>query len=93
MDPYERTFPFEGAVQFLGLEAGPRVLCHPRIMRKFYLQEVAAYLDRVRRAALGCGVDYCLVDTGAGVDVALTAYLAGRDRFLRGRRAIGGYGA
>lgn len=89
MDHHELTFPFEGAVQFLGLEGGSKVLCHPRLMRKAYLEELERFRDGVRRAAMACGVDYCLLDTKTGVDVALTAYLAGRERLLRSRHTLG----
>ena len=91
LDHYELTFPFEGSVQFLGLETGAKVLCHPRLMRRMYLEEFGRFLDGIRRAAMGCGADYCRIDTHTGPGVALTAYLAGRERLLRKGRSLGGH--
>jgi uncharacterized protein (DUF58 family) len=91
LDDYELTLPFDGAVQFLGLESGDRLSCHPRLMRKAYVEEVARYLDRVRRLAMSDGVDYACLRTSAGLDAALTGYLAARARLTQGGQAAGGY--
>lgn len=93
LDDYELSFPFEGSVQFRGLESGDRLSCHPRLLREAYLEEVNDYLDRMRRAALGCGADYCRINTTTAVEIALAQYLALRERVTRGSRAVGGYGS
>ncbi len=86
LDEYELTFPFEGLIKFRGLEEAGEKLCHPRMLKKNYLEELDAYLTRVRTACRRNDVDYVQVNTSTPVDVVLTAYLAGRGRALgRGR--------
>jgi uncharacterized protein (DUF58 family) len=90
LDEYELTFPFEGLIKFKGLEDMGERLCHPRMLKKAYLEELNAYLARVRRACRRSNVDYVRVNTRTPVDVVLTAYLASRGRALqRGRGTRG----
>ena len=91
LDEYELTFPFEGPVQFHGLETGMRVSCNPRLLREAYLEEVDSYLEEIRRVALNCGADYCRINTKTPVETALAEYLAIRQRLARGSQAAGGY--
>ncbi|MEO6741933.1 MAG: DUF58 domain-containing protein, partial [Chthoniobacteraceae bacterium] len=51
LDPHEMSFPFQGNVEFIGLEAQGRMLTRPSEIRKSYLDEFGAFLDRIR---LGC---------------------------------------
>lgn len=92
LDEYELSFPFEGPVQFHGLETAARVSCNPRLLREAYLEEVDNYLEEIRRVALSCGADYCRVNTRTPVETALAEYLAIRQRLARGSQAAGGYG-
>ncbi len=89
LDKDELTFPFEGLVQFKGLEVANQVLCHPRMVKKAYLQELHAFLTKVKATCTRNGVDYVQVSTDTPVEVVLAAYLTGRERALM----AGGRGA
>ncbi|MBA3707786.1 MAG: DUF58 domain-containing protein [Planctomycetes bacterium] len=85
MDDDELNFPFDGLIQFKGLEVASELLCHPRQVKKAYLAEVEKFLTRIRAACQKNGVDYTLLNTSHSVDVGLSAYLASRVRMnLRG---------
>jgi len=56
LDPWELTFPFQGQVEFHGLEAQGRALTRPSEIRASYLAEFGAFLDRIR---LGCERNNC----------------------------------
>jgi len=89
LDEYELTFPFEGLIQFKGLEETGEALCHPRMLRKHYLEELGRYLARLRAGCRRAQVDYVQVDTSTPVDVVLSAYLASRYRIIRAGRGGG----
>jgi len=82
LDRDELTFPFEGMVQFKGLEVANQVLCHPRMVKKAYLEELHKFLTTVKGACTRNGVDYVQISTDTPVDVALSAYLTSRERML-----------
>jgi uncharacterized protein (DUF58 family) len=82
LDRDELTFPFEGMVQFKGLEIANQVLCHPRMVKKAYLEELHKFLTTVKGACTRNGVDYVQISTDTPVDVALSAYLTSRERML-----------
>jgi uncharacterized protein (DUF58 family) len=89
LDKDELTFPFEGLIQFKGLEYANQVLCHPRMVKKAYLEELHKFLTKMKAVCTKNGVDYVQVSTDTPVDVVLAAYLAGRERALM----AGGRGA
>ena len=89
LDKDELTFPFEGLVQFKGLEYANQVLCHPRMVKKAYLEELHKFLTKMKAMCTKNGVDYVQVSTDTPVDVVLAAYLTGRERALM----AGGRGA
>jgi uncharacterized protein (DUF58 family) len=80
LDDDEMEFPFEGMVQFKGLEMEVRVKCHPRSIREDYLRELHAHLSRVKAACQRNNIDYLLANTSHPVDVVLSAYLQKRER-------------
>ncbi|MBA3938321.1 MAG: DUF58 domain-containing protein [Planctomycetes bacterium] len=82
LDRDELDFPFEGMVQFKGLELGEQVLCHPRMVKKAYLDELHKFLTRVKAACTRNGADYVQISTDTPVDVALSAYLGSRERMM-----------
>lgn len=85
LDPYELTFPFKGTVQFVGYEGTGRVTTRPSEIRKTYLKEFQAFLDRVR---IGCerqGCAHVLVDTGHPWSEVLAAWLATRHKRAKPR--------
>jgi uncharacterized protein (DUF58 family) len=89
LDKDELTFPFEGLVQFKGLEYANQVLCHPRMVKKAYLEELHKFLTKMKAMCTKNGVDYVQVSTDTPVDIVLSAYLIGRERALM----AGGRGA
>jgi uncharacterized protein (DUF58 family) len=79
LDSDELTMPFEGMIQFRGLEGAAEALCHPRSIRKAYLEEVEKHLTGVKIACRRNNIDYVQADTSHGVDVVLSAYMARRE--------------
>lgn len=78
LDPFELEFPFKGAVEFEGLEDSGRLTTRPAELRRSYLEEFNAFLDRVR---LGCernGCSYVRVSTQQPWEEVLAAWLATR---------------
>ena len=78
LDKAEITFDFDGTVEFIGLEKGPRILTQPAALRKSYLREMNAFRERVR---LGCErnrCNYVPVITSQPWSEILTSYLATR---------------
>jgi len=88
LDENELAFPFEGLIEFHGLEAAGKVLCQPRMLKKYYLDEVEQYLSKIKAACNRNQVDYVQVNTSTPVEITLMAYLASRER--AGRLAHGG---
>lgn len=91
-DPAELTLPFQGPVQFEGLEESGRILIDPRTLRTRYMEEVEKFQHQLRA---GCGqmlIDYMVFHSGMPLDGALSGYLATRSARLRQRssRVLGG---
>ena len=80
MDPYELEFPFQGMVEFEGLEGVPKVMTRPREIRKSYLKQVNDFRQRVREGCQRLNVHYVLTDTSHPLHETLSAYLAFRLR-------------
>jgi uncharacterized protein (DUF58 family) len=79
LDYDEKELPFDGMIQFKGLEAPDIALCHPRSIKKAYQDELNKHLSAVRAACQRNNIDYVLADTRTPVDVVLTAYMARRE--------------
>lgn len=80
MHPDELTFPFRGNVEFLGLEGLANLTTRPSELRKSYLAELQAFLERTRRACENNRCHYVLADTGQPLAETLSGYLAFRER-------------
>ena len=80
MDPFELEFPFQGMVEFEGLEGAARIVTRPKDIRKSYLREVEAFRLRIREGCERNNVHYVLVNTGQAVSEVIAAYLAFRLR-------------
>ncbi len=78
LDPYELTFPFNGTVEFVGLEKQGKLLTRPAEIRKSYLAEFGAFLDRIRGACERNGCPYIRISTDQPWHEVLTAYLGTR---------------
>jgi len=78
VDPYERTFPFKGTVEFNGLENVPRILTRPADVRRSYLEKFNAFTDKLRTGCERNGCNYVMVDTSQPWHEVLSSYLATR---------------
>jgi len=82
----ELNFPFQDNTKFRGLELPDELLVEPRALRASYLEAVQRFRDSVRKDCASVGIDYVLLDTGQPLDLALSAYLAFRQRTQRAAR-------
>ncbi|MEZ0268242.1 MAG: DUF58 domain-containing protein [Phycisphaerae bacterium] len=80
MDPYELEFPFQGMVEFDGLELPEKLMTRPREIRKSYLKEVEAFRTRIREGCERQNTHYQLVNTVHPLHEMLAGYLAFRLR-------------
>jgi uncharacterized protein (DUF58 family) len=78
MDPYELEFPFEGMVEFEGLENIDKLMTRPRDIRKSYLREVQGFCDRLREGCERQNCHYVLANTARPLHEVLGEYLAFR---------------
>lgn len=78
MDPAELDFPFQGLVEFEGLEGMNKMMTRPREIRKSYLREVEAFRQRLREGCEKNNAHYVLVNTGHSLNEVLSGYLAFR---------------
>ncbi len=82
LDPAERTFPFKGPSDFIGLESEGKLPLDPASLRKAYLDALTAHLDAVGNACNKYGFDYLLLDTSEPVGPPLSKFLAKRSAML-----------
>ena len=78
MDEFERTFPFQDLTTFKGLEGYADLFAEPRALRDDYLAELAAFTKQIKRTCRQHRIDYVPMTTSSSLEVALSAYLAGR---------------
>lgn len=79
LDPFELQFPFEGSIQFVGLEENDgEIVTLPKRVRSTYLAEVNAFLSEVKTGCDKRQVDYLLVNTARPIETVLTGFLTGR---------------
>lgn len=86
LDHDELEFPFTDRTLFEGMEhIDLEILTDPQSLRRSYLDTLEKFVGRIRRACLDQRIDYTLLSTATGLDVALTAILAARTRLQRAR--------
>lgn len=84
LDHDELEFPFVDRTLFEGLEAAElETLTDPQSLRASYLEALRSFISRVRGACLNHHIDYALMSTADGLDVALTRFLAYRMNRIR----------
>ncbi len=74
LDDDELQFPFEGQIQFHGLELDQKILLNPRQIKAAYLAELEKHITAIDAACRGSGVDHIMASTSSPVDVVLSAY-------------------
>jgi len=84
LDEFERTFPFQQLTLFRGLEGYGDVFAEPRALRRDYLAAMEGFVRDVKRTCRQHRIDYVPMTTSDSLEVALSAYLAGR-RAMRGK--------
>lgn len=85
LDPAERTFPFEEAMDVEDLESGDRLPVIPGALRERYRELMEQHLTTVGDVLLEQQVDYSLFETSQPLDFALFEYLTRRERLSRVR--------
>jgi uncharacterized protein (DUF58 family) len=80
LDPYEIEFPFDGMVEFVGLEDAARLKLAPADVRKSYLQAFGDYRRRIHAICDRAGCHYVLANTRVPLAETLSAYLAFRHK-------------
>lgn len=84
LDHDEIEFPFTDRTLFEGMEqVDHHVLTDPQSLRASYLEALQGFLNRLRRTCLDFRIDYGLINTAQGIDVALSTFLATRMRRRR----------
>ena len=86
LDPYELEFPFNGLVEFHGLENLSKVLTRPSEIRQTYQREFDAFQSRIREGCEKNGVHYVLADTSKPLASVLSDYLSFRLRTAKGKQ-------
>ncbi|WP_116124378.1 DUF58 domain-containing protein [Lewinella sp. IMCC34183] len=77
----EINFEFENRpYEFIDMESGERVKLQPQQVREHYVQQVAAYQERLRLKCLQYKIDYVEADIQAGFRPILQQYLVKRAR-------------
>ncbi|MCP9235201.1 DUF58 domain-containing protein [Lewinella sp. JB7] len=77
----EIDFEFEDRpYEFVDMESGERVKVQPNQVKEYYVQQVAAYQERLRLKCLQYKIDYVEADINAGFRPILQQYLVKRAR-------------
>jgi len=83
LDHAEIEFPFDGLVDFVGLEEIPTLRTRPREIRQSYLKEFNGFCDRIREGCERNQCHYLRIDTSQPLSEVLSGYLAFRLRTSR----------
>ena len=78
LDEFERTFPFSHLTLFKGMEGYRDLFAEPRGLRDDYIAELESFIKNVKRTCRQHRIDYVPMTTSTSLEVALSAYLAGR---------------
>jgi len=77
----EIDFDFENRpYEFIDMESGETVKLQPNQVKEFYVEQVAAYKERLRMKCLQYKIDYVEADINSGFRQVLTSYLVKRNR-------------
>lgn len=77
----EIDFEFENRpYEFIDMESGESVKLQPNQVKAYYVEQVAAYKERLRMKCLQYKIDYVEADINSGFREVLTSYLVKRNR-------------
>jgi uncharacterized protein (DUF58 family) len=85
--PEELTFPFRRESFFQDLELPGRLQINPNTVRKHYLKEFQAFMDRLRQEMSDIGVDLITISTGDDLSNVLAYHLRRRAAMKNPHRA------
>lgn len=80
LDPDEIEMPFNDLVMFRDIEGNEELLAEPWAFRKTYQAAMQQFLDEVRDACGGRGIDYLMLRTDQPLADVLAHYLHARER-------------
>lgn len=80
LDPAELEFPFQGQVEFEGLEGEGKILADPQSIRGAYLGEFEAFRNRLKEGCERNQCHYLMVNTAQQLSEVLSGYLVFRAR-------------
>lgn len=83
LDKAERTFDFDDAAPFEGLEGEGLLKVSPRAVRKAYLEQINGHIDGIHRVCRGFGFDHELVSTHDWLGPPLAAFVARREAAMK----------
>jgi uncharacterized protein (DUF58 family) len=86
--PEELTFPFRREAFFQDLEQPGRLQINPNTIRKAYLKEFQAFMDRLRTAMTDIGVDLMTFSTGDDLGEMLAFHLRRRAAMKKAHPAL-----
>jgi uncharacterized protein (DUF58 family) len=81
LDPFERSFAFDGDAVFRDLETGDELMSQPWHIRESYQEAMRSFVGRYERECRDNAIDYVLLDTATPFDRALMEYLHRRSRW------------
>lgn len=79
LDMAEVDFPFQGPMQFNGLEQMLPIQVDPVAIRTAYLDELSAFRNKLELGCRAQQIDYALARTDRPVDLVLSSYLRARE--------------
>jgi len=83
LDEYELTFPFDESTLFRGMEMFPDLLTDPRALREAYIEQIEGFLHELQRGCRDQNIDYVRMRTDTPLNVAMSSYLAHRQKRSR----------
>jgi uncharacterized protein (DUF58 family) len=78
LDQAELRFPFKDPTLFEDTETSKRLRVDAELIRKDYLRNLRAFMDRYEKGCHQARIDYAPMDTSIGFDRTLVAFLAKR---------------
>ena len=85
LDPDELDLPFQGNIEFVGLEGAERLEAEPKYFRDAYERAMQEFCGKVEARSKDFGSDYVLARTDAHLGDLLAYYLHRRSRGTVGR--------
>jgi len=80
LDPREIDFAYSGDVRFKDLETAEEMPTQPWHLRRAYREQIAAFIETLRRGCREDRIDYVLMNTQTSYGEALIQYLTKRKR-------------